>query len=165
MNIETQPKFELDATDRALLEALQIDADRSNLALAQAVGLSPATCLRRVQRLKSQGVIERISAVLHPQAMGGSITAVVEIGLERQTAEGMDAFAELALQQAEVQQCYRVAPGPDFVLVVLVRDMTAYHAFSQRLLRTDANVRSAKAYFAVQRHRFGTEVPLPPASR
>jgi Lrp/AsnC family leucine-responsive transcriptional regulator len=64
---------------------------------------------------------------------------------------------------AAVQQCYRVSPGPDFVLVVWAADMQAYHALVQRLLTQDANVRQVKAYFSVLRAKFEPAIGLPGA--
>ena len=144
----------LDAEDRRILQVLQTNADASNLELARSVGLSPATTLRRVKRLKAQGVIERTVAILNPEAIGAGLLAVVEVTLERQGDQAQQFFAQLACAQAEVQQCYQVSPGPDFVLMVQVADMAAYHRFSQRLLNEDANVRHVKAYFSVKRHTF-----------
>jgi len=144
----------LDDLDHRILHALQDQADRSNLEIARLIGLSPAATLRRIKRLKDQGVIERVVAVLNPQAVGAGLLAVVEVSLERQGEHALQAFAALACKQAEVQQCYQVSPGPDFVLIAQVPDMPAYHAFSQRLLTEDANVRHVKAYFSVKRHTF-----------
>ena len=144
----------LDDLDHRILHALQDQADRSNLEIAHLIGLSPAATLRRIKRLKDQGVIERVVAVLNPQAVGAGLLAVVEVSLERQGEHALQAFAALACKQAEVQQCYQVSPGPDFVLIAQVPDMPAYHAFSQRLLTEDANVRHVKAYFSVKRHTF-----------
>ncbi|MFN5701549.1 MAG: Lrp/AsnC family transcriptional regulator [Betaproteobacteria bacterium] len=144
----------LDDLDHRILHALQDQADRSNLEIARLIGLSPAATLRRIKRLKDQGVIERVVAVLNPQAVGAGLLAVVEVSLERQGERALQAFAALACKQAEVQQCYQVSPGPDFVLIAQVPDMPAYHAFSQRLLTEDANVRHVKAYFSVKRHAF-----------
>jgi hypothetical protein len=60
-----------------------------------------------------------------------------------------------------VQQCYRVSPGPDFVLVVHARDMPDYLALAQRLFTSDANVRNVKAFFSVKRAKFRPRIPLP----
>ena len=65
-----------------------------------------------------------------------------------------------AVQEAVVQQCWRVSPGPDFVLVVHTRDMPGYLALSQRLFTGDANVRNVKAFFATRRAKFETKVPV-----
>ena len=60
-----------------------------------------------------------------------------------------------------MQQCHRVSPGPDFVLVVQVADMAGYHALVQRLFTQDANVRNVKAFFSVRRAKFETRIALP----
>lgn len=146
--------IDLDEVDHRILGMLQNDADLSNLELARRIGLSPATALRRVKRLKEQGVIERFVAVLNPEALGAGLLAVVEVSLERQGDQAQQAFAARACAQPEVQQCYQVSPGPDFVLIAQVPDMPAYQRFTQRLLTEDANVRHVKAYFSVKRHTF-----------
>jgi Lrp/AsnC family transcriptional regulator, leucine-responsive regulatory protein len=156
--------IEFDATDLRLLDALQSDTALSNQDLAARVAVSPATCLRRVKRLVDAGIIERRVAILSPDKLGAGLSAILEITLDRQGAEHLDAFEARALQEAAVQQCWRVSPGPDFVLVVQVADMPAYHALTQRLLTQDANVRNIKAFFGVKRAKFDTRVPLPTLS-
>ena len=151
----------LDDTDRRLLELLQSDASLTNHALAEAAGVSPATALRRVRRLEEAGVIERTVAIVSPQAVGAGLSALVEVTLDRQGAEHLDAFEARAVAEPAVQQCWRVSPGPDFVLVVHARDMAGYHALAQRLFTQDANVRNVKTYFAIKRAKFGTAVVLP----
>ena len=154
----------LDEVDHRLLGLLQGDASRSNQALADAAHVSPATALRRVRRLVDTGVIERQVAILSPQAFGTGLTAIVEITLDRQGLEHLDAFEARALAEPAVQQCYRVAPGPDVVLVVWVRDMAHYNALVQRLFTEDANVRNVKSYFATRRSKFEPRVELTPRS-
>lgn len=152
---------EFDAIDLRLLDALQSDASLSNQDLAAKVAVSPATCLRRVKRLVDAGVVERRVAILSPDKLGAGLQALLEITLDRQGAEHLDAFEARAVQEAAVQQCWRVSPGPDFVLVVQVADMPAYQAFTQRLLTQDANVRNIKAFFSVKRAKFDTRIGLP----
>jgi DNA-binding Lrp family transcriptional regulator len=150
----------LDATDLRLLELLQEDASLSNLELAERAHTSPATALRRVRRLLEAGVIERRVALLDPHRVGAGLTAVVEITLDRQGAEHLDAFERRAVAEPAVQQCWRVSPGPDFVLVVHGADMAAYHALVQRLFTQDANVRNVKAFFSVKRAKFDPRLDL-----
>ena len=64
------------------------------------------------------------------------------------------------MQDAAVQQCYRVSSGPDFVLIVFTRDMPAYQQLAQRLFNSDANVRNAKVFFSVKRAKFAPRLPL-----
>jgi Lrp/AsnC family leucine-responsive transcriptional regulator len=155
--------MEFDATDLRLLDLLQTDASLSNQALAEQAGTSPATALRRVRRLVDEGLIERRVALLNPDRLGVGLTALVEITLDRQGAEHLQAFEERAVADAAVQQCYRVSPGPDFVLVLHVADMAAYHALVQRLFTQDANVRNVKSFFSVKRGKFDLRLPLPAA--
>lgn len=155
----------LDDTDLRVLDLLQRDASLSNQDLANAAHTSPATCLRRVKRLVEAGVIERRVAILSPQHLGHGLTALAEVTLDRQGAEHLAAFEARAVAEAAVQQCYRVSPGPDFMLVLQVPDMAGYHALVQRLFTQDANVRNVKAFFSVHRAKFEPAIALPPASR
>ena len=154
--------MKLDPVDLKILDVLQRDASLTNHALAQRVHTSPATCLRRVKALVDAGVSERRVVVLSPEALGHGLTAIVEVSLDRQSAEALAAFEARAIAEAAVQQCHRVSPGPDFVLVVHVLDMAAYQAVVERLFTQDANVRNVKAFFSVRRAKFETRIPLPP---
>ena len=157
-------QIDIDATDIKLLDAMQDDASLSNQALAERVHVSPPTCLRRVKRLRDAGLIEREVALLSPDklaaALGHGLTALVEITLDRQGAEQLEAFEERAVADDAVQQCYRVSPGPDFVLLVHVADMPQYLALAQRLFTSDANVRNVKAFFSTKRAKFKPKVLL-----
>jgi Lrp/AsnC family transcriptional regulator, leucine-responsive regulatory protein len=153
--------MDLDPTDLRLLDLLQTDASLSNQDLAERAHTSPATALRRVRRMVDEGLIERRVALLNPHALPAGLTALVEITLDRQGAEHLDAFEARAVAEPAVQQCWRVAPGPDFVIVLHVVDMPAYHALVQRLFTQDANVRNVKAYFSVKRAKFDPRLTWP----
>lgn len=154
----------MDEADLRLMDLLQRDASLSNQALAERAHLSAPTSLRRVKRLRALGLIERQVAILHPdrlaQTLGHGLTALVEVTLERQGSEHMDAFEQQVLPDPAVQQCYRVSPGPDFMLVVHTTDMPAYLALAQRLFTAQANVRNIKAFFSVKRSKFEPGLPL-----
>ena len=157
-------RISLDATDLRLLDVLQQDAALSNQDLAARVHVSPATCLRRVKRLVESGVIERRVALLSPDKLAAGLSALIEITLDRQGAEHLAAFEAKVIAEPAVQQCWRVSPGPDFVLVVQVADMPAYLALTQALFTQDANVRNVKAFFSVYRAKFDPAVRLPAPS-
>ena len=161
--------IDIDETDLRLLDALQTDAALSNLALAAQVHVSPPTCLRRVKRLWDAGLIERQVAILNADrlapVLGHGLSAVVEISLDRQGAEMLDAFEQRISVDEAVQQCYRVSPGPDFVLIVHVADMPSYQALAQRLFTSDANVRNVKAFFSVKRAKFEPKTAISSARR
>lgn len=159
-------QIDIDAIDIKLLECLQSDSSLSNQALAERVHVSPPTCLRRVKRLRDGGFIEREIAILNADklasVMGHGLSALVEISLDRQGAEWLDAFEARVVLDAAVQQCYRVSPGPDFILQVQVADMPGYLALAQRLFTSDANVRNVKTFFSTKRAKFKTKVLLNP---
>ncbi len=159
----------IDAVDLALLDQLQADSSLSNLELAARVHVSPPTCLRRVKRLRDAGLVQGEIALLDPQRVaalvGFGLEAVVEVTLDRQGNEAQEAFEQRVVAEDAVQQCYRVSPGPDFVLIVHARDMPGYLALAQRLFTSDANVRNVKAYFSVRRAKFRPRVLLPRPTR
>lgn len=150
----------LDDIDRRILNALQVDASQTNSELAQAVHVSAPTCLRRVKHLTETGVITRQVAIVAPEKVGARLTAIVEITLDVQAAERMDEFERYIGADDAVLQCYRVSPGPDFVLIVQVADMPAYHALAHRLFAAQTNVRNVKAYFSTFRSKFETKIAV-----
>lgn len=152
--------LDLDPIDRRLLNLLQQDASLTNDALAKRAHLSPATCLRRVRRLNEQGVIERQIALVAPGALAAGLTAILEVALDRQDAESLRAFESLVVAEPCVQQCYQMAAGPDFILVVHVPDMPGYQAFAQRVLTAQAHVRNVRAFFVAKRSKFQPSIAL-----
>ncbi|MDP4073528.1 Lrp/AsnC family transcriptional regulator [Acidovorax sp. A1169] len=162
--MEISEPITLDHTDLHLLNLLQADASQSNQALAEQVHVSPPTCLRRVKRLHEVGLIERQVALLQPDRLaavqGHGLACIVEVSLDRQDAQALDAFEAHAVAHPAVQQCWRVSPGPDFILVAHTRDMPGYLALSQQLFTGDANVRNVKAFFSTKRAKFSTAIPV-----
>lgn len=156
--------FTLDATDLRLLAQLQQDASLSNQALAALAHVSPPTCLRRVARLRQAGLIEQQVAILSSDKLapllGHGLSAIAEVSLERQDEAALQAFEDRIQAVPQVQQCYRVSPGPDFVLVLRVHDMPDYLALAQSLFTAQALVRNVKTYFSVKRSKFEPAMAL-----
>ncbi|AZG10995.1 Lrp/AsnC family transcriptional regulator [Pigmentiphaga sp. H8] len=151
---------DLDDVDRRILSVLQNDATLTNQELAARVHVSAPTCLRRVRRLIEQGVIEKQVAIVSPEKVGAGLTGIVEITLDVQAAERMAEFEAAMAQETAVTQCYRVSTGPDFVLVVQVPDMAAYHALAHRAFTAQGNVRNVRTFFSVHRSKFDTRVAI-----
>ncbi|RYF32375.1 MAG: Lrp/AsnC family transcriptional regulator, partial [Comamonadaceae bacterium] len=131
---DQEKSSDVDQADLAILAQLQEDSSLSNLELAKKVHISPATCLRRVKRLWESGLIEGEVALLSRErlaaTLGHGLEAVVEVSLDRQGSEEQEAFEARVIGDDAVQQCYRVSPGPDFILVVYARDMPDYLALA-----------------------------------
>lgn len=154
------PLHPIDDLDRRILAELQADSSISNLELASRVHASAATSLRRVRELVERGVIERRVAIVSPQALGASLSAIVEVTLDAQNTERLDGFESLVLAEPAVTQCYRVSPGPDFVLIIIVPDMPHYQALAHRLFTAQSHVRNLRVFFSLQRSKFDTRVPV-----
>lgn len=150
----------LDELDHRILRVLQQDAAISNQALAALVHASPPTCLRRVRRLKESGVIERAVTLIARSKLGPTLTAIIEVTLDQQAAEHLVAFETRMASEAAVMQCYRVSPGPDFVLVVEIADMQAYHSLAHRVFAGAANVRNVRTFFVTHCAKFEVNTPL-----
>ena len=152
----------LDRIDLRILGVLQHDASQTNQQLASQVHVSPATCLRRVRRLGETGVIGARVALLDPHRIGSPLQVISEVTLDRQGAEHLEAFEQRAVAHAAVLQCYRVSPGPDFLLFAAVADMGGWAAVVSELFTQDANVRNVKTFFCIKRAKFSSALPLPP---
>ena len=151
--------MDLDDFDRRLLDALQADSRRTGGDLAALVGLSPAACLRRAQRLRESGVIEREVAILSPEAVGRRLTLVVLVTLEREQPDVVDAFKRQMQQAPEVMQCFYVTGASDFVLLLTADDIADYEEFTRRYF-FQKSVRRFESLAVMSRVKFGTAVPL-----
>ncbi|WP_442809243.1 Lrp/AsnC family transcriptional regulator [Trinickia soli] len=154
------PALELDVLDLRIAAVLQADSSISNLDLAQRVHASAPTCLRRVRKLKEAGLIEREFAVLDLSKLASMVTAVIEVSLDRQAAEDYDDFERYVCTEPAVTQCYRVSPGPDFIVIAELPDMRSYDEFARRLFTQASNVRNVRTFFSMRRAKFESGPPI-----
>ena len=150
----------LDELDRRILEHLQHDASITNHELAERVHASPPTCMRRVRRLVDSGIIQKQVAIVDPAKIANTLTALLEITLDVQSAESLQQFEQAVAQEDAILQCYRVSSGPDFVLIAQVVDMPAYHALVHRAFTAQANVRNVRTFFSIHRSKFDTRTAI-----
>ena len=125
---------QLDATDRALLRQLQVDARQSNVELAERVHLSPSACLRRVRRLEEAGVIDRYVALLAPRAVGQGGTSFTVVNVERTTTEALRRFEEAVRQEPSILDCFYVAGSSDYLIRFTYRDTDDLERFHAEVL-------------------------------
>ncbi len=151
---------ELDEFDVKLLTLVQEDSRLTSEALAEKVGLSATACQRRLRRLREDGVIEREIAVLDPARVGGRLTVLVEIILQRGSPQILDDFKRRMRSLPEVQQCFYVTGDSDFVLVVIVDDIKAYEAFTQRVLFASKAIQRFQTTVVMDTVKAGLTVPF-----
>lgn len=130
----------MDRIDRKLLNLMQRDASRTNVDMADEVGLSPSSCLRRVQRLRASGIIDRIVAILNPAKAGRGIKALVTVELKLHGEAHMRRFLDLASAEEAVSQAYAVTGESDVVLMLRLKDMEEFAELCDRLFRDQTNV-------------------------
>lgn len=158
---QSDSPHDLDDLDLRILDTLQNDSSLTNQELAARVHASPPTCFRRVRRLRLLGYIVKEVAILDPTKLGASLTAIVEITLDVQAAEELSAFEADMVAEPAIRQCYRVSPGPDFILVLQLADMPAYHALAHRVFTSKKNVRNVRTFFSIHQSKFETRLALP----
>jgi DNA-binding Lrp family transcriptional regulator len=139
---------------------MQEDASRTNADLSAEVGLSPSSCLRRIRRLKSAGIIDRVVALLNPAKAGRGMKAIVTVELERHGEQHMRRFLELAVMEPAVIQAYSVSGSTDAVLMLRLTDMEEFDALCERLFRDRTNVARYYTMFVIRTAKETTAIPL-----
>ncbi len=150
----------LDRMDRRILNILQKDNQITNLALADAVGISPPPCLRRVKRLRDAGIIAKDVSLVDPFKVGHRLIVFVNITLEKQREDLLAHFERKMLEQKEIMQCYFVSGEADYLLVVHVSDMNHYNEFARRVFANEANIKMFRSSFCLSRIKHDTHIQL-----
>jgi DNA-binding Lrp family transcriptional regulator len=129
-----QRPVSLDAIDRNILGALQLDARLSNVELAQRVHLSPSACLRRVKALEDAGVIAQYVALLNPKAVGRHGTSFTIINLDSTQPAKLEAFEQAVRDAPEILDCFYVAGSNDYLVRFVYRDAEDLERFHAEVL-------------------------------
>ena len=149
----------LDSYDHKLLALLQEDARQTHDQLAEAVSLSPTAVTRRLKRLRQDGSILREVALVDPAIFGRTLRLVVNVEMQRAQAPIVDAFTAAMQAAPEVVECYNVTGRPDFVLIVLVRDMGDFERFARAHLMSNPDVREFDSLVVINTCKYSTAVP------
>ena len=149
----------MDAIDRKILAVVQDDASLSVAEVGQRVGLSSTPCWKRLQRLEADGVITRRVALVDPDKVGLGITVFVSIETNDHSQEWLKRFAEVVGAMPEVMEFYRMAGDVDYMLRVVVPDMTGYDAFYKKLIGT-VPLKNVTSRFAMERIKQTTALPI-----
>ena len=154
--------MKLSQADRRLLDALQQDATRSQVELAEIAGMSRTSVWRRMRDFEDLGLIERQVALVDPQKAGFNIHVLLAVAMTEHTDENRHSFERHVQQLPEVLECFSVSGERDYVLDVVVRDMDAYNTFLNSQILKHPAVRSASSTFALRRVKYTTRLPLQP---
>ncbi|MGE0239820.1 MAG: Lrp/AsnC family transcriptional regulator [Parvibaculaceae bacterium] len=152
--------IELDELDRRILDRLQKDNRVSAHELAEAVNSSAPTCLRRVKRLRDEGVIIGDVCVVDPAAIGRRMTMIVEVTLERERPEIVELFKQAVQSCEQISLCYYVTGDVDFVLIVHVADMEEYEGIIDRIFHQNRNIKWFKTLISIRRIKHASHLPV-----
>jgi len=155
----------LDRIDYRILHYLQNDARMPNTLLAEAVGLSPSPCLRRVKALEAQGVIKRYVGIVDAHAVGLPINAFVSVSLRSQEKTTLEKFQTRITTYPEVMECYLMTGTSDYLLRVVMPDLESYERFLVEKLTKIAGIANIQTSFALKPIVQRTELPLQAPAR
>jgi Lrp/AsnC family transcriptional regulator, leucine-responsive regulatory protein len=154
------PESSLDAIDHRILTALQEDGRRTNVDVADAAGLSPSPCLRRIKRLEADGVIRGYRAVLDRDAVGLGLTVFVELKVSRHSNENARILQETLAAIPEVVSCHLVSGEADFIAEIIVPDLKSYERLLTERLLALPMVAGVRSNFAIRRVKSDAPLPL-----
>lgn len=153
--------MELAKADLRILAALQQDGRVRNVELGRRVSLSPSSCLRRMQRLERDGVIDGYSALLSKRALGLTVTAFVLVTLERQPEAAAAEFAERVRAEPHIVECHATSGTHDYLLKVVARDMDHFAALVMQGILKYPGVRHVESSFSLGETKEVRGLPLP----
>ncbi|WP_346894390.1 Lrp/AsnC family transcriptional regulator [uncultured Roseibium sp.] len=142
--------MKLDRLDHRILEELQRDGRIANADLAEKVGLSPSTCLRRVRALEEVGIIDKYVALLDQRKLGRRMDVFVEIALTGQSNEVLENFEKAVARSGEIMECYLMAGDADYMLRVTAADPTDFERIHREELTRLPGVLRMKSSFAIR---------------
>ena len=149
----------LDRTDLRLLAELQVHGRMTNAELAERVNLSPSACLRRVQRLEADRVIDGYAARVDPEAVGLGLQAFVRVQLVKHEADAVERFVERVSGWEEVVACHALTGDMDYLMHVYVADLAHFSRFLLDRLLT-AGVADVNSSFVLRTVKRSPSLPL-----
>ena len=140
----------LDATDRRILSVLQKEGRITNAELSERVNLSPSACHRRVQQLEEAGYIDRYVALLNTRMLGKPTTVFVEITLQSQAEELLDAFEREVAKVPDILECHLMAGTADYLIKIMAEDTEDFARIHRQHLSRLPGVRQMQSSFALR---------------
>jgi len=150
----------IDKYDKVILSVLQQQGRITNQNLAEQANLSTAPCWRRVDKLESQGVINRYVALVNREKLGLSVMVYIHISLNDHHSDTLGVFDRFVEQSDSILECYSVSGEYDYLIRVVANDVKALEFFlMEKLLKLEA-VRSANTSFVLKQKKYTTALPI-----
>ncbi len=149
----------IDKKDREILRLLQADASLSINDLASAVNLTPTPCWRRVQKLQADGVIQKQVVLCNANKLNLGLTTFVTIRTSQHSEDWMKKFVDGATSIPEIVEIYRLSGDADYLLKIVVPDISSYDSVYKRLIRS-VELLDVSSAFAMETIKCTTALPL-----
>jgi DNA-binding Lrp family transcriptional regulator len=150
----------LDATDIRILQLLQENAQFTIKEISQKINLSMTPTHDRIKRLEQEGVIDRYVTILNKKILGNLMMVYCNITLDKQQKNHFEEFEEAIKQFPEVIECSVISGNFDYLLKVIVKDMSAYNEFYQKKLSDLQSVAHISSSFVMSEVKNTTVIPL-----
>ena len=151
---------DLDATDLAILRLIQADASLSLGDIAKEVGLTQTPCWKRIRRMEETGIITGRVTLVNAEKLGLGISVFVAIETGDHSAPWIESFAKTVADMPEIVECWRLGGDVDYLLRVVVSDMTAYDGFYRKLTARVSSLRKVTSRFAMECVKSTTALPI-----
>ena len=152
--------IQLDKTDHKILKYLQTDGRMTNAELAEKINLSPSACLRRVQRLENDKVIDGYVMLINQEAVGKPTNIFVEISLTSQSVDSLNAFEDAVRNCPDIMECFLMSGNSDYLMKIAAADTQDYERIHKQYLSHFPNVARIKSNFALRTVCKNTELLL-----
>ncbi|WP_022683986.1 Lrp/AsnC family transcriptional regulator [Sphingobium bisphenolivorans] len=150
----------IDAIDRKIITALQQDATLSHAQLADRVGASSASCWRRIKALENAGIFAATVRLVDPDKVGRGVNVMCNIRMRSHAMEARSAFEQFVNSRPEIVQCFSMSGEWDYLLRVVVADVTDYNRFLMMVLLGHPSVAAAASHFALSMTKSTTALPV-----
>ncbi|MBN9382451.1 MAG: Lrp/AsnC family transcriptional regulator [Chitinophagaceae bacterium] len=151
---------DLDATDLQILALLQKDASLTHKEISEKLHKSVAAVHERTRRLKQQGYIKKVVALLDRKKINKSLIAFSHVILNDHTAKTLSGFEQEVAKFPEVMECFQMTGTVDFILRIATSDMDAYHNFYRNKLATLPNINTIQSFFVLSETKSDTAYPM-----
>ena len=152
--------YGLDDIDRRLLAALQADASVSNVELAERVGSSTASVWRRIKALEASGLLKQAVRLLDPLVLGYGVNVLCNVRMRSHARDVRSSFEQFVTDRPEIMECFSMSGDWDYLLRIVVADVSDYERFLMNILLEHPAVGGASSHFALSMTKYTTALPL-----
>jgi len=151
--------YKLDERDIQILSILQEQGRITKTALADRLNLSLTPSWDRLQRLEEEGIIESYGARLSSPFLKNFHLVITEVELESHKEGEFARFEDAIMGFDEVLSCWSVGGGLDYILKILVKDVSDYQDFLKKVLKANIGLRRYFSYAVLDRIKDTEVVP------